>query len=141
MLFAALFAAIVSFAAVDAGAAKYVVDDVNMRRLQADERPLAVDPELAALALERANDMQRRKYFGHVRPDGTTVIDTLRARTPFSYAGENLAIARSVEVAETALWASFEHRLNILERHYVRVGVAVVRTPEGGACVVQIFAD
>lgn len=144
MLAALLIAATVSLGAdgtCDLAAAQTVVDDVNAHRTSAREVPLAIDPQLTAVAMDRAADLLRRHYFAHVSPDGTTAIDALRSRdVRFAYAGENLAEAESVTVADAALWASPEHRRNIVESHYRRIGIAVVDSPGIGTLVVQIFA-
>jgi len=145
VLAALLIAATVSLGpdgTCDLAAAQAVVNDVNGHRTLAREAPLAVDPLLTAVAMDRAADLLRRHYFAHVSPDGTTAIDALRTRdVRFAYAGENLAEAESVSVADAALWASPEHRENIVESYYRRIGIAVVDSPEIGTLVVQIFAD
>lgn len=126
----------------DPAAARTVADDVNAHRANVHVAPLAIDPQLTAVARERAADLLRHRYFGHVGPNGATAIDALRDRSvQFSYAGENLAEADTVGVADAALWASPEHRENIVERHYRRIGIAVVNSPDVGTLVVQIFAD
>jgi uncharacterized protein YkwD len=125
----------------DATAARTVAHDVNLRRAGVHVEPLAIDPQLTAIATERAADLVRRHYFAHVSPDGTTAIDDLRSRdVDFAYAGENLANAETVGAAEAGLWASPDHRENIVESHYRRIGIAVLRTADGGLYVVQIFA-
>jgi len=97
---------------------------------------------LTAVAMERATDLLRRHYFAHVSPDGSTALDALRDHDfRFAYAGENLASAGSVKAAELGLWASPDHRENILERHYRRIGIAVLRTTGDESVVVQIFTD
>ena len=141
MLGAVLVAAAVSVGACDLGAAQTVVDDVNAHRYVAREQTLTVDPQLTAVAMDRAADLVRRHYFAHVSPDGTTALDALRSRAyAYGYAGENLAEAQTAAAAELALWGSPEHRENMLERHYRRIGVAVVHTPDGDL-IVQIFSD
>jgi uncharacterized protein YkwD len=141
MFFATLIAATLA-PPCDHRAAQSVVSDMNLRRAGAHLAPLALDPRLAAIALARADDLVERQYFGHVSPDGTTAIDALHdGDIPFRYAGENLAQAESVPVAESLLWASPNHRENIMEAHYRRVGVAVVATAQDGEIVVQIFTD
>jgi uncharacterized protein YkwD len=140
----ALGAALVSLTAArsDTAAAQTVAYDINQRRAGVHADPLTVDPQLTAIATERAADLVRRHYFAHVSPDGTTAIDALRSRdVSFAYAGENLANAETVLAAEAGLWASPDHRENIVERHYRRIGIAVLRTPDDGLYVVQIFAD
>jgi uncharacterized protein YkwD len=141
MFAAVLIAATVSAGTCDLAAAQTVIDDVNVHRNAARMQALAVDPQLTAVAMDRAADLVRRHYFAHVSPDGSTAIDGLRSRAfPFGYAGENLAEAGSVQAAEQGLWASPDHRDNMLGAHYRRIGIAVVRTGDG-EIVVQIFTD
>jgi uncharacterized protein YkwD len=142
MFAAMLLAAAVSAGTCDLAAAQTVVNDVNAHRSIAHEGPLSVDPQLTAVAMDRAADLIRRHYFAHVSPDGTTALDALRSRSYlYSYAGENLAEAQTAEIAEIALWNSPEHRDNMLEHHYARIGVAVLRMPYQGNLIVQIFSD
>lgn len=137
-----LVAAAMSVGACDFAAAQTVVNDVNAHRVIVREQALTVDPQLTAVALDRAADLVRRHYFAHVSPDGTTALDALRTRAyAYGYAGENLAEAQTASAAELALWGSPEHRDNMLERHYRRIGVAVVHTPVDGDLIVQIFSD
>lgn len=126
--------------AYDAAAAQLAVSDVNAHRNSAQLPPLVVDPDLTAIAMDRAADLVRRHYFAHVSPDGTTIVDDLRTRNvTWYYAGENLAIAQTVQAAELALWDSPEHRDNMLGAHYRRIGIAVVQEPGEGELVVQVF--
>jgi uncharacterized protein YkwD len=75
-----------------------------------------------------------------VSPDGTTIVDALRTRNlSWGYAGENLALAENVQAAELALWASPDHRENMLGAHYRRIGIAVIPEPGEGDLVVQVF--
>lgn len=142
MLAAMILAATVSAGTCDFAAAQRVVNDVNSHRSVAHEAQLIVDPLLTAVALDRAADLIRRHYFAHVSPDGTTALDALRTRSyTYSYAGENLAEAQTAAAAEVALWNSPEHRDNMLEHHYNRIGVAVLRMPDAGNLIVQIFSD
>lgn len=141
MLTAMIMAAAVSVGTCDLAAAQTVVNDVNGHRIRARVQPLAVDPQLTAVAMDRASDLLRRHYFAHVSPDGTTAVDALRSRAyPFAYAGENLALADTVQAADQGLWASPDHRENIVESHYRRIGIAVLETG-AGELVVQIFSD
>jgi uncharacterized protein YkwD len=142
MFAAFVMAATISVGTCDFAAAQRVVADVNGHRTRARELPLVVDPRLTAVALERAADLLRRHYFAHVSPDGSTALDALRDHDfRFAYAGENLASAGSVEAAELGLWASPDHRENILGRHYRHIGIAVLRTTGDESVVVQIFTD
>lgn len=141
MLAATIIAATMSVGTCDFAAAQNVVDYVNVHRQEAHEQPLVVDPQLTAVALDRASDLANRHYFSHISPDGTTAIDELRNRAyRFGYAGENLALADTIAAADQGLWASPDHRENMLERHYRRIGIAVFKTADGNL-VVQIFSD
>jgi uncharacterized protein YkwD len=142
MLAAVFLALTVSAGTCDFAAAQNVVNDVNAHRSVAHEGQLIVDPQLTAVAMDRAADLIRRHYFAHVSPDGTTALDALRNRSySYGYAGENLAEAQTATAAEVALWNSPEHRDNMLEHHYSRIGVAVLRMPDQGNLIVQIFSD
>ena len=55
-------------------------------------------------------------------------------------AGENVANANSLENAHRALWASPSHRGNLLLDQFTRVGVSVIRAPDGMVWVTQMFA-
>jgi uncharacterized protein YkwD len=66
------------------------------------------------------------------RPDG--------AHIPYGYAGENLALDRDVASAHRALLGSHEHRGNMLEAHYARVGIAAVGSADG-EIFVEDFSD
>jgi uncharacterized protein YkwD len=142
MLAAFVLAATVHACTFDLSAAQLVVNDLNARRSTVQEAPLAVDPRLTAIAMDRAADLVTRHYFSHVSPDGTTIVDALRTRDMhYVYAGENLALADTADAAETALWDSPEHRDNMLGAHYRHIGIAVVPEGGGGELVVQVFTD
>jgi uncharacterized protein YkwD len=127
---------------IDRAGVQDVIDDINRQRARVNVTALQTDPALAAVALERANDMARRHYFAHVNPDGKTALDALRERAyAYSYAGENIALAPSVKDAERGLWQSPPHRENLLDEHFHRVGIAVVRTSASENYVVQVFSD
>lgn len=126
----------------DRAGAQDVIDDINQGRARVSAAPLQPDATLAAVALDRANDMIRRHYFAHVNPDGRTVVDALRDRAyAFSYAGENIAYAPSVKDAERNLWLSPGHRDNMVDGHFHRVGIAVVRADDGESYVVEVFSN
>ena len=91
--------------------------------------------------------MATNDYFGHVSPDGETVVDLLIAfEVPFGALGENLAnvsddVERSVAIAMEALMESAVHRDNILGGAYTRVGVGVAVGAEGAVIVTMLFSD
>jgi len=115
---------------------------LNEKRAAMGLAPLAFDPQLARVAAGHAHDMVERRYFGHETPDGVSPFDRMRkAGVPFGYAGENIAMNADESSASQAFWLSQEHRANILERHYAKVGIAAVRTEGYGEIFVQEFSD
>jgi uncharacterized protein YkwD len=121
--------------------AQALLQDINAHRTGSGLAPLTLDPRLCAIAREHAVDMAARSYFGHNSPDGESPFERMdRAHYGYGYAGENLALDQSVEAAAAALWHSPEHRENILEPHYARLGVAAVVSP-AGEIVVEDFSD
>ncbi|GAC1442259.1 MAG: hypothetical protein NVS2B8_07860 [Vulcanimicrobiaceae bacterium] len=102
---------------------------------------LVLDPRLCAIAERHGLDMLSRKYFAHVNPEGATPFDRMsQAHYRFGYAGENLALDHDAEAVHRALLASPEHRDNIVEPHYMRVGIASMPGTDG-TMVVEDFSD
>jgi uncharacterized protein YkwD len=115
---------------------------MNAERLASGLRPLHLDRRLCELAYEHAADMKRRKYLSHSTPEGLSPfarMDALRIR--YGYAGEILALDQDVRTIFWDFWNSPEHRANMLEPHYVHVGIASVEVPFEGVIVVEDFSD
>jgi uncharacterized protein YkwD len=115
--------------------------DVNDRRVKLGLPPLQLDVQLCAIAREHAVDMAQRSYFGHDTPEGESPFQRMdRAHFRYGYAGENIALDENVGAAANALWHSPEHRENILEPHYAKVGIAAIASPDG-EIFVEDFSD
>ena len=114
---------------------------LNHRRAAKGLGALQLDSRLCDVAYEHAADMAVRNYFDHNTPEGVTPFQRMtRANVPYGYAGENLALDQSTSAAELALWQSPEHRDNILQPHYAKVGIAAV-TSTDGLIFVEDFSD
>jgi uncharacterized protein YkwD len=114
---------------------------LNARRAAKGLAPLQLEPRLCEIAYEHAADMVARSYFDHYTPEGVSPFGRMdEAHYPYGYAGENLALDESAPAAELALWHSPEHRKNILESHYAKVGIAAVRSHDG-EIIVEDFSD
>jgi len=121
--------------------ARAMLDVLNAERASQGLQPLAFDPRLGAVAHAHAVDMAVRGYFGHETPEGEGPFDRLsRARLRYACAGENLALDANVTAASGELWRSTDHRSNILEPHFARVGIAAVRAADG-EIFVEDFSD
>ncbi|MCM3904393.1 MAG: CvpA family protein [Pyrinomonadaceae bacterium] len=115
---------------------------VNKERIAAGLRPLAADPELTDVARRHSADMFARGYFAHDTPEGRDPFDRMRAAdVRFITAGENLALARSVQIAHTGLMNSPGHRANILRPEFRRVGIGIMDGGMRGLMVTQNFRN
>lgn len=75
---------------------------VNAERRAAGLSQLTADPELVEVARRHSTDMFRRGYFAHVTPENKDPFDRIReANVRFLTAGENLALAPSLQMAHT----------------------------------------
>jgi uncharacterized protein YkwD/uncharacterized membrane protein required for colicin V production len=115
---------------------------VNEERRREGLDTLVMDPELVPVARRHSVDMFARGYFSHFTPEGRDPFDRIRAaRVPFRTAGENLALAQSVEIAHKGLMNSPGHRANILQPLFGRVGIGIVDGGIYGIMVTQNFRN
>jgi len=115
---------------------------VNGERVAAGLRPLAPDPELTQVARQHSADMFARGYFAHATPEGRDPFERMReANVRFLTAGENLALAPTLQIAHTGLMNSPGHRANILQRDFGRVGIGIVDGGIRGLMVTQDFRN
>ncbi len=115
---------------------------VNQARAKAGSRPLHIDASLAKLARMKAQDMVNKGYFSHTSPTYGSPYEMLKAYgVDYSYAGENLAGAATVQSAHDNLMDSPGHRDNLLNQDFTRVGIGVVSSEAYGRIYVQIFTD
>jgi len=119
-----------------------MLDLVNQERAAAGLRPLAADPELTEVARRHSADMFARGYFAHDTPEGLSPFDRMRqANVSFLTAGENLALAPTLQVAHTGLMNSPGHRANILRPQFGRVGIGIMDGGMRGLMVSQEFRN
>lgn len=115
---------------------------VNQERLAAGLRALGPDPELTEVGRRHSTDMFVRGYFAHDTPEGRDPFDRMRAaEVRFLTAGENLALARTVQIAHTGLMNSPGHRANILRPEFGRLGIGIMDGGMRGLMVTQNFRN
>jgi len=115
---------------------------VNRERIDAGLHPLVADTALRGVARSHSTDMFVRGYFAHATPEGRTPFDRIDdARIRYRLAGENLALAPTVELAHTGLMESPGHRANILRREFGRVGIGIMDGGARGVMVTQNFRN
>jgi hypothetical protein len=103
---------------------------VNQERQAVGVQPLELDMGLTAVAFGYDRRMVAENYFGHVSPEGVGLTERLaQISDPAELAGENLYWGSGVLAtpAETVRgWmGSDEHRTNMLDPDFRRIGVAV----------------
>lgn len=115
---------------------------VNKERTSRGLKPLEADPELTQVARAHSRDMFSKGYFAHVNLNGQDPFDRMRlAHVSFHSAGENLALAKTLQMAHTNLMNSPGHRANILQPAYGRVGIGVLDGGFYGLMISQEFRN
>ncbi|HYP41193.1 MAG TPA: CvpA family protein [Chloroflexia bacterium] len=115
---------------------------VNQERTSRGLNALEMDPELRLVARAHADDMFKRGYFAHDTPEGVDPFDRMRdANIVFGLAGENLALAPTLDIAHNGLMNSPGHRANILKDGFNKVGIGVLDGGIYGKMWVQEFSD
>ena len=115
---------------------------VNQERAAAGLGPLEPDPELLEVARSHSADMFARGYFSHQTLEGESPFDRMRdAGVRFRTAGENLALAPTVQIAHRGLMNSPGHRANILRPQFGRVGIGILDGARRGIMVTQNFRN
>jgi uncharacterized protein YkwD len=119
-----------------------MLEMVNIERAKEGLQPLRPDPELTNVARAHSKDMFARGYFAHVDPEGKDPFDRMRnAHVNFFAAGENLALAQTLEIAHTNLMNSPGHRANILNPSFGRLGIGILDGGFYGLMISQEFRN
>lgn len=119
-----------------------MLDLINQERTSRGLRLLEADPELTEVARSHSADMFARGYFSHYTPEGEDPFDRMReSGVRFRAAGENLAIAPTLQMAHTGLMNSPGHRANILRPAFGRVGIGIMSGGRRGIMVSQEFRN
>ncbi|HSX01903.1 MAG TPA: CvpA family protein [Candidatus Saccharimonadia bacterium] len=115
---------------------------VNHERTQRGLVAVKLNAKARAVARTYAARMLADGYFSHIDADGHSPFDRMRAGgVSFDLAGENLALAPTLQLAHQGLMNSPGHRANILDTNYRTVGIGIVDAGPYGLMVVQDFTD
>lgn len=102
--------------------------ETNRHRAEAGASQLVANAKLNAAAQVKLNDMFTRQYFEHIGPDGKGPSDWVEeSRYAYIAVGENLALGSfEGDAALVNAWmASPGHRANLLNPHFIEIGIAV----------------
>jgi len=115
---------------------------VNQERTSRGLKPLVMDEELRAVARAHSEDMFVRGYFSHYTLEGEDPFQRMHdAGVTYRTAGENLALAPTLQLAHTGLMNSPGHRANILHPQFGRVGIGILDGGRRGIMVSQEFRN
>lgn len=127
---------------IDIAAEKLMLQLVNKERIANGVQPLVMNETLRTLARAYAKDMFQRGYFSHYNLEGQSPFNRMDADSiTYGYAGENLALAPSTELAMQGLMNSPGHRKNILSPNFTKVGIGVMDGGIYGKMFTQEFTD
>lgn len=123
-------------------AEQMMLELVNIEREKVGAPALVWSESLANVGRAHSEDMWVRGYFAHEDPDGKNPFDRLRdAGITFRTAGENLALARTVERAHEGLMNSPGHKRNILDPNFGHAGIGVIDGGIYGLMFTQVFTN
>ena len=115
---------------------------VNKERAAQGLQPVVADAALREVARDHGRDMFRRGYFSHYNPEQESPFDRMeKAGITYMAAGENLALAPSVQLAHQGLMNSPGHRANILSPDFGKLGVGAIDGGIYGVMFVQEFTN
>ena len=121
-------------------------DPGNKAETRGRAHPLKWDPRLGRAALAHSQDMAARHYFSHVDPKGLSPVERFYyAGVQWTAMGENIAKDPTAMRAEQDFMSEprfkSNHRANILDSKFNRVGIGIARGPDGLLYVTQDFAQ
>lgn len=127
---------------VNEQAEKRILELVNKERVSQGLKPLSPNPKAQEVARAHSRDMFAQGYFSHISLDGRTPFQRMEdGGVEFKAAGENLALAPTIDLAHTGLMNSPGHRANILSPNYGTAGIGVIESPKYGLMVTQNFTN
>ena len=123
-----------------------LIELTNTDRASNGLPPLNFDPELLAIARERAADQLQQDKLSHLDAEGRLAFVKLldAAGLRYGMAGENLARSGAngpdvTERVEAALMNSPTHRKNILDSSFSRIAIGAAVDASGRIAFAQIF--
>ncbi len=115
---------------------------INNERKKAGLKAMRFDNKLGKVATKHSSDMLNRGYFSHYTPEGKSPFDRMRQdRVRFIVAGENLALAQTLQSAHEGLMESPVHKANILHVSFGRAGIGILDAGVHGIMVTQNFRN
>lgn len=120
-----------------------VVKLVNIERKELGLEPLEASSEVSNVARIKSEDMAVNGYFNHTSPTYGSPFQMMDSYgISYMAAGENIAMGHtSAELVVEGWMNSPEHRGNILEPMFNKIGVGLYQTQNGTYYWTQMFTD
>jgi len=132
----------IDHAVVDSSLEIKMIQLVNEDRTEHGLAPLKRDAELTKVARQHSKDMFMRGYFSHITPDGKDPFDRMHADDiHFLTAGENIALAQTISIAQYGFMHSPGHRANILNPAFGHIGIGILDGGMFGLMISQEFKN
>jgi len=117
----------------------------NQSRTAQGLLPLISDAALTKLAQEHAEEMSKQGFISHDLPSGSIFARMNRAGYKYETVRENLARARVVSYAHSALLKSPGHKANILATDISHIGIGIAKGDPAASgdylYIVEVFAS
>lgn len=127
---------------VDTASSEEMLLLINKERTARGLDELVLDDKLTKVGEAHSRDMFARGYFSHNTPEGKTPFDRMdEANIRYLIAGENLALAPTVDDAFTGLMNSPGHKANMLSSDFGKVGIGVIDGGKYGLMFAQEFTN
>jgi uncharacterized protein YkwD len=127
---------------VDVQAEQQMFKLVNSERTSRGLSALSFSDGLSDVGEAHCKDMFANGYFSHYSQNGLSPFDRMAQNNiAFNFAGENLALAPSVDLAMKGLMQSPGHKENILSKDFKKLGVGVIDGGIYGEMFCQEFTD
>ncbi len=127
---------------VDEASEQQMLILVNRERTSRGLKALTLNLKARAVARDYSKRMLAEGFFSHIDPDGHSPFDRMRVGgVKFGSAGENLALAPTLQLAHQGLMNSPGHRANILSSNYSTVGIGIIDAGIYGLMITQDFTD
>lgn len=117
---------------------------INSERAKKGLPQLVWDAELCGVARRHSENMGRLNFFDHEGPDGTDLLDRVRASgIGWKALGENIAYNQGhndpTAMAVDQWMHSPKHRANILRGNFTHSAIGIARTADGRVYLTQVF--
>ena len=115
---------------------------INEERERVGLDKLKLQDNLQQLARKYAKEMWQKQFFSHSNPEGLTIYDRLKKNNiKYIMAGENLALAPTVNLAHKGFMDSPPHKKNIMDPNFQHAGIGAISNGKNSIMFVQLFSN